>query len=145
MASQSLTTTDHDEIRRWAESRQGRPCVVRNGEGGRGPGILRIDFPGGVGDDRLEEIPWEEFFQVFDRHLLAFLYQEKTADGRQSRFSRLIARDSLAEPAKNNAARKPTTSQSAAAAKKAAPRKVVASKEAPKSSKAAPDSRPAPR
>jgi len=34
-----------------------------------------------------EEIPWETFFEVFEKNELALLEQEKTADGRLSRFS----------------------------------------------------------
>ena len=48
-------TTDPDQIRRWVESRGGRPAVVRDA-GGEGPGILRIDFPGDGSDPDLEPI-----------------------------------------------------------------------------------------
>jgi hypothetical protein len=41
----------------------------------------------------LEEITWDEFFDGFDTNKLAFLYQDKTADGKLSRFSKLIDRD----------------------------------------------------
>lgn len=45
--SQSKSTTDHDEIRQWAEARNGRPAVVKSTRGkGDDTGILRIDFPG---------------------------------------------------------------------------------------------------
>src|SRR4051794_34732042 len=44
--SESKTTTDHDEIRRWAEERGGRPATVEGTEGGgEDAGVLRIDFP----------------------------------------------------------------------------------------------------
>src|SRR3712207_5562878 len=56
--NESKTTTDHDEIRRWAEERGGKPATVAGTEsGGDDAGVLRIDFPGGEGD-RLEEISW---------------------------------------------------------------------------------------
>ena len=45
MASESHTTTDHDEIRKWVESNKGKPAGVKDTGGGDDPGILRIDFP----------------------------------------------------------------------------------------------------
>ena len=89
MAS-SKTTTDHDEIRRWVESRGGKPAAVTGTGSGDDPGILRINFdePGGDDDDRLEEISWDEWFKAFDENDLAFLYQD---DG-DSRFNKLVSR-----------------------------------------------------
>lgn len=86
----SQTTTDHDTIRRWAEERGGVPAVVRGTEDDEGEGILRIDFA--EPDDSLEEISWEEFFEVFEDRELAFLYQEETGDGNESRFFKLVNR-----------------------------------------------------
>lgn len=85
--SSSDTTTDHDQIRKWAEARSGHPAKVDTG--GKG-GILRIDF--GEPEDTLEPISWEEFFQIFDDNELAFLYQDKTADGGKSRFNKFVNR-----------------------------------------------------
>jgi len=56
--------------------------------------LLRIDYPGFSGEERLEKISWEEFFDGFEKSELAFLYQDKTADGKISRFSKLIDRNS---------------------------------------------------
>lgn len=84
----SATTTDHDAIRKWAEERRGRPAAVRTkGKGG----ILRIDF--GEKDEDLEEISWEEFFEIFDGSRLAFLHQDKTGDGKTSRFNKFVERE----------------------------------------------------
>ena len=55
---------------------------------------MRIDYPGFSGEETLEQISWEEFFQVFDENKLAFLYQAKLESGETSRFSKLIDRDS---------------------------------------------------
>src|ERR671921_530551 len=85
--SQATTTTDHDEIRRWAEERGGRPSVVRTGRG-RG-GILRFDF--GEDDEKLEETSWEEFFQIFDDNDLALLHQDKIGSGQTSRLFKFVA------------------------------------------------------
>jgi hypothetical protein len=93
--AESKITTDHDEIRTWAEERGGRPAVVRSTHGKGGIGILRLEFPNApnADDDQLEEISWEEFFKKFDDAGLALLHQEKTADGKKSNFNKLIARE----------------------------------------------------
>jgi hypothetical protein len=56
------------------------------------PGVLRIDFPGGAGEDQLERISWDEWFQKFDDNGLAFLYQEEKASGEDSTFFKLVSR-----------------------------------------------------
>jgi len=93
MASTSKTTTDHEEIREWVESHDGAPASVRGTErNGDEAGVLRIDFPGGTGDDRLEHISWDEWFDKFDDEGLAFLYQQEKADGSDSTFFKLVSR-----------------------------------------------------
>jgi len=91
--SESKVTTNHDEIRQWVEERGGHPARVIDTESKNSPGLLRIDYPGYSGENRLEAISWDEFFMGFDENNLAFLYQEKTKDGKESRFSKLIERD----------------------------------------------------
>jgi hypothetical protein len=88
----SHTTTNHEEIQRWVDERGGRPARVKGTESKNSPGLLRIDYPGFSGEDSLEPISWEEFFDGFEKNGLAFLYQEKTADGEVSRFSKLVDR-----------------------------------------------------
>jgi hypothetical protein len=66
---------------------------VKGTEKGKTAGVLRIDYPGFSGDDRLEEITWEEFFDGFEENELAFIYQDKTSDGEISRFSKLVDRN----------------------------------------------------
>jgi len=89
---EAQVTTDHDEIRQWVEERGGHPAQVKGTERG-GSALLRIDYPGFSGEDRLEPIEGDEFFEIFDENNLAFLYQDQTADGGQSRFSKLVNRD----------------------------------------------------
>ena len=98
----SKVTTDHGEIRRWVEERSGHPaCVKGTGEGE--PGVLRIDYPSFTGDQTLQRISWDEWFDKFDGSNLAFLYQEETADGGKSRFSKLVARETKrARPPRTN-------------------------------------------
>ena|SRR5688572_19636034 len=91
--STSNTTTNHNEIRQWVTERGGHPARVKGTEKGKTSGVLRIDYPGYSGEERLEEISWEEFFDGFEKNELAFLYQEKTSDGELSRFSKLIDRN----------------------------------------------------
>jgi hypothetical protein len=93
MAS-SKTTTDHEEIKQYVEERDGKPARVRGTDGKDGSGLLRIDFPTGAGEDKLEPISWEEFFKTFDDNKLAMIYQEETKDGKESRFVKFVARDS---------------------------------------------------
>ena len=93
MAGSSKTTTDHDEIRKWAEARGGKPATVKRTESKDDVGVLRIDFPGYGRDDSLEEISWAEFFAKFDEKQLAFLYQDKTSSGEESRFFKLVSRE----------------------------------------------------
>jgi hypothetical protein len=93
MAGTSKTTTDHDEIKKWVEARQGKPATVQRTESGDEPGVLRIDFPGYSGAGSLVEISWEDFFQKFDEKNLAFLYQDTTSSGEQSRFFKFVTRD----------------------------------------------------
>lgn len=95
--SEAKVTTDHEEIRRWVEKRGGHPARVKGTERGESAGLLRIDYPGYSGEGKLEEISWDEFFEGFEENNLAFLYQEKTKDGEQSRFSKLVDRDNADE------------------------------------------------
>jgi hypothetical protein len=90
--SKSHTTTDHEEICRWVEEHGGQPAIVRGTEDGEG-GVLRIDFPGGAGEESLEHVSWDEWFRIFDERGLAFLYQEEKADGDDSTFFKLVRRD----------------------------------------------------
>lgn len=93
MAS-AKTTTDHNTIKKWVEKRGGKPARVKGtGSGDGDPGILRIDYPGYSGEDTLEEIEWDEFFEAFEDNHLAFLYQDEG----KSRFSKFVARNGAAD------------------------------------------------
>ncbi len=90
--AEGQVTTDHQAIRKWAEQRGGRPATVKGTAPDDEPGILRLDFE--PKDEKLEEISWDEFFQKFDEANLAFLFQDKTADGHVSRFHKFVHRGS---------------------------------------------------
>lgn len=87
MNSTNKVTTNHTEIRNWVESRNGKPAKVKD------TGILRFDFPGYSGEDALQHISWDEFFEEFEKSKLALIYQNQTAGGDESRFNKLISRD----------------------------------------------------
>jgi hypothetical protein len=85
------TTTDHKEIRHWAERHGGKPAVVKETHHQReSVGILRIMFPKAPHSEHeaLEEISWDEFFQQFDNSKLELVYEE------DSNFSKLVSRES---------------------------------------------------
>lgn len=95
-------TTDHEEIRRWAEERGASPACVRK-TGGKGDiGMIRLDFPGYSGADSLEHIGWDEWFQKFDESGLALLHQDTLASGGKSNFNKLIARETANAREKGN-------------------------------------------
>ena len=85
--SSARKTTDHDEIRKWAEGLGGRPAQVQSTGTKQDPGILRLDF--GEKDEKLEEISWSEFFRKFDESGLALLYQQSDP---KSRFNKFVER-----------------------------------------------------
>jgi hypothetical protein len=93
--SKSKRTTDHEQIRQWAEARNGKPARVQGTGDPDDAGLLRIDFPEketAEEDEELEEISWDEFFEKFDEKRLAFVYQEQTAAGETSRFNKFVSR-----------------------------------------------------
>ena len=138
------TTKDHDEIRRWAEARGGKPAVVAATEGETQTGILRIMFPNAPNhnDGALEEIGWDEFFEKFDRSGLELTYQEKTAGGQLSDFNKLTYPEPKSTQGKallRKTATKKSSAKKSAAKKSAstkAPAKVAAKKVAAKKSPA---------
>jgi hypothetical protein len=86
----SVSTTDHETIKKWVEERGGIPVAVKGlcDE----ISMLRIEFPETESKDPIRPMSWEEFFTHFEQNDLEFLYQEKTPDGRQSRFGRFVSR-----------------------------------------------------
>jgi len=91
--SEANVTTDHNKIQTWTEERDGYPARVKATNGKSG-GLIRIDYEGYSGEDSLERITWDEWFDAFEKNDLAFLYQDKVKGGGKSRFSKLIDRNS---------------------------------------------------
>ena len=118
--TRSRTTTDHDEIRRWAEERSGKPSAVkRTRRGAKDVGMIRIDFPGYSGEGSLEPITWDQWFDKFDQKKLALIVQDETKTGEKSNFNKLVARTPGAERAtrshRSARARKPAAKRAAKA------------------------------
>jgi len=82
-------TTDHKTIRKWAESKGGKPAAVDRTHKGGDVGIIRIMFPKNKQSEHehLVEISWDEFFKEFEERELALLYEE------DSLFSKIVGRD----------------------------------------------------
>ena len=57
--------------------------------------LPRAPFSLGDRDESLDHISWEDFFDKFDEARLAFLYQEKTSDGKTSRFHKFVDRSEM--------------------------------------------------
>lgn len=131
--AQSHTTTDHEEIQRWAEARGAKPTCVRGTGEPHDIGILRLEFPGFTGEDKLQPISWDDWFEKFDERGLALLYQEQTAAGEQSNFNKIVSRETAAENEQRSHQSKP-------AAKKSTARKSAAKKSTAKKSGAKPSS-----
>lgn len=130
MAS-AKATVDHDQIRKWVETRGGYPAHVKRTGTRRGnPGVLRIDYPGFSGEESLERIDWDQWFEWFDRDKLAFLYQ----DEKKSRFSKLVDRSTVEVAAPKS--RKRAAAATKPAARKSATKKPAAKKSAAKKSAA---------
>lgn len=82
--SAATPTTDHDEIRRWAEQNNGKPACVKGTGKGKDPGILRLDFD--EKEENLEPMEWEAWFEAFEKNKLALLKSD------DSRFNKLVSR-----------------------------------------------------
>jgi len=66
---QQVITTDHSEVRAWAAERGGMPAIVQGSQA-----ELRFDW--GEEDNQYMRIEWDEFFDLFEEHALAFAHIE---------------------------------------------------------------------
>ena len=92
------TTTDHDTIRNWANTKNGKPAAVDGTHKDGDVGIIRIMFPDHPRSERdaLVEISWDEFFDEFEDRRLALLYDP---DGL---FSKIVGRDTAEQRVRGN-------------------------------------------
>jgi ferritin-like metal-binding protein YciE len=97
-AASAHPLTDHEEIREWAEQRKAQPACVRGTGGSEDIGMIRLDFPGYSGQESLEPISWDDWFEKFDERGLALIVQDKTSGGQKSNFNKLVSREGLERP-----------------------------------------------
>lgn len=84
-------TYDHKLIQDWVESRKGKPAKMKDEEIEEPVDELKVKFP----NERTRNITlisWEEFFNEFDQEHLAFQFREKTPEGDESKFYKVIYR-----------------------------------------------------
>ncbi len=74
----SKIITDHDEVRTWIEEGNGQPGKMADTE------LLAVYF--GAPESDITPIEWEEFFEIFDRSNLAFMYEDRSAGDTSSFF-----------------------------------------------------------
>jgi hypothetical protein len=90
--AETRMTTEHEEIRRWAEKCGGAPATVAGTERGEEPGLLRFKFRADS-DGKLQQISWDDFFEKFDKENLALLYRDDEEDEAcESRFFKFVDR-----------------------------------------------------
>jgi hypothetical protein len=102
IASGVVATRDHALIRCWAAARQAEPATgeatrtgpstVNVNDGGAG---IRFNFPGAA---VFRPITWEEWFENFDHHRLAFVFEQDRDDAAPSARYRLVKADDWTDP-----------------------------------------------
>lgn len=76
-----IFTTNHEEIKTWAEKHNGKPAMIMVPEADDEAEGIRIDFPGESDEVLLSEarpsveIDWEKFFAIFEKKRLLFVYK----------------------------------------------------------------------
>lgn len=85
--------------------------------------MIRLDFPGYSGEQSLEPIGWDQWFEKFDEQGLALLHQETTAKGATSNFNKLVSRESVTTSKRRSAPAKPVRRRASATAKSGSQRK----------------------
>lgn len=81
--------SDPDEIRDWANAREGRPAIDRE----RDDAGLCILFADETAGGTVELIDWETFFEVLHADDLELIVQDRQALGARSRFYTLAKRE----------------------------------------------------
>jgi hypothetical protein len=96
-STHAVFTRDHEVIRDWAAKRQALPATGEATESGPatvdvkdGGAGVRFNFPG-VGTFRT--IEWQEWFENFDRHECAFVYDNDASAPLSNRYRIVKASD----------------------------------------------------
>lgn len=90
-SGRTKTTTDHDTIRNWVEER-GSTAAQMTGSSSDGPESLAIT-PRDAEKNSVEEISWDEFFEIFEEGNLAFVYQTDRDDPSEQWFCKFVDRE----------------------------------------------------
>lgn len=89
-------TSDHEEIKNWAEGRGGSPAILDHPIARADKIGIRIDFPGESHEVLMSEkrpATWDEFFKVFEDQQLLFSYDDQAGGGDPSDWYRFERRD----------------------------------------------------
>src|SRR5258706_1345452 len=77
----------NEEIKNWVESHSGIPAIIDDHDVVNDTVGLRIDWPGEKDEAMLsgtrnetKDISWEKFFEIMDRHDLAFMYADQNEE-----------------------------------------------------------------
>jgi len=83
-AIRAIATQDHDAVRQWAARHHAEPATgIETASGpatthvSDGGTVVRFNFPAAA---RFRPITWEEWFEMFDRLRLVFIYEEEVVD-----------------------------------------------------------------
>lgn len=101
--AETVTLTDHDEIRDWAAARSGFPAIVDISPAGGTQPMLRLVFGQHAYQDNdqadrptnaggIELVEWDEWFKVFDENELA-LVVSADVPGQRDSFHELVRRE----------------------------------------------------
>lgn len=82
-------TNQLDIIIEWVTKRGGKPVKATHvGKRNNSIELIEIDFSGKP-EDFFKEISWEEWYEVFKKNKLQFIYIERNSNGMESRFYKL--------------------------------------------------------
>lgn len=84
-------TSDHSKIKQWADDRNAKPACYKCSSRSS---LLLFRFPGET-EEAVINLSWEEFFEKFEEHKLAFLYQDMNDRGKKSRFNSFIKKETI--------------------------------------------------
>ena len=93
------TTTDREVIKDWVVKHGGLPAMIGEGK----DATVRVDFPGREDERDLskmrksKEVSFDEFFKIFDKKKLAFVYYPKDHIDEEALSYRFIKRENVDE------------------------------------------------
>ena len=82
-----LTTMDHDEIKSWISNRGGKPVIIEEQKSEGPVTSLSVEFDEKeVSGEVKEDLDWNGFFEIFEKKMLAFQYDEDEGDKKNKSF-----------------------------------------------------------